>query len=91
MVATEDAAAFELRMKNAAEEMAHWRDYSHVLVSGSRVEDAARELQRSQRHDPEASQRQGQAVAPVDARQLPLPGQRAPAAAGGRGGEATQP
>lgn len=61
------------------------------LEGGRRVEDAARELQRSQRHDPEASQRQGQAVAPVDARQLPLPGQRAPAAAGGRGGEATQP
>ena len=40
--ATEDEAAFELRMKNAAEEMAHWRDYSHVLVSGSREEDAAR-------------------------------------------------
>lgn len=40
--ATEDVAAFELRMKNAGEEMAHWRQYSHVLVSGSREEDAAR-------------------------------------------------
>jgi pilus assembly protein CpaC len=70
------------------------------LEGGRRVEDAARELQRSQRHDPEASQRQGQTVAPVDARRLPLPGQRPPAAggagggagaAGGRGGEVTQP
>ncbi len=40
--ATEDAAAFELRMTNAAAEMAHWSDYSHVLVSGSREEDAAK-------------------------------------------------
>jgi guanylate kinase len=40
--ATEDAAAFELRMRNAAGEMTHWREYSHVLVSGTREEDAAR-------------------------------------------------
>ncbi|MBK8092743.1 MAG: guanylate kinase [Verrucomicrobiaceae bacterium] len=40
--ATEDAAAFELRMRNAAEEMTHWREYSHVLVSGSREADGAR-------------------------------------------------
>ena len=39
--ATEDAAAFELRMKNAGEEMAHWPEYGHVLVSGTREEDAA--------------------------------------------------
>ncbi len=38
--ATEDAAAFELRMQNAAAEMAHWREYGHVLVSGSREADA---------------------------------------------------
>lgn len=55
------------------------------LEGGRRVEDAARELQRAQRNDPEASQRQGQTVAPVDARQLPLPGQRAPGAGGGSG------
>ena len=48
------------------------------LEGGRRVEDAARELQRTQRNDPEASQRQGQTVAPVGVRQLPLPGQRAP-------------
>jgi pilus assembly protein CpaC len=58
------------------------------LEGGRRVEDAARELARTQRDDPEASQRQGQTVAPVDARQLPLPGRRGPdagAAAGGAG------
>ena len=58
------------------------------LEGGRRVEDAARELARTQRNDPEASQRQGQTVAPVDARQLPLPGRRGPdagAAAGGAG------
>lgn len=38
--ATEEAAAFELRMQNAAAEMAHWREYGHVLVSGSREADA---------------------------------------------------
>ena len=40
--ATEDAAAFELRMQNAAAEMEHWRKYGYVLVSGSREEDAKR-------------------------------------------------
>lgn len=40
--ATEDAAAFELRMQNAAAEMEHWREYSHVLVSGAREDDARR-------------------------------------------------
>jgi pilus assembly protein CpaC len=60
------------------------------LEGGRRVEDAARELARTQRNDPEASQRQGQTVAPVDARQLPMPGRRGPdagagAAAGGAG------
>jgi guanylate kinase len=40
--ATEDAAAFELRMKNAAEEMSHWPEYSHVLVSDTRESDANR-------------------------------------------------
>lgn len=40
--ATEDAAAFELRMQNAAAEMEHWHEYSHVLVSGAREDDARR-------------------------------------------------
>lgn len=40
--ATEDAAAFELRMQNAAAEMEHWREYGHVLVSGAREDDARR-------------------------------------------------
>jgi guanylate kinase len=40
--ATEDAAAFELRMQNAAAEMEHWRKYGHVLVSGAREDDARR-------------------------------------------------
>jgi len=40
--ATEDASAFELRMRNAAAEMEHWREYGHVLVSGSREDDARR-------------------------------------------------
>lgn len=38
--ATEDAAAFELRMQNAAAEMQHWPSYSHVLVSSDRETDA---------------------------------------------------
>jgi guanylate kinase len=40
--ATEDAATFELRMKNAEAEMEHWRDYQHVLVSDTRESDEAR-------------------------------------------------
>jgi guanylate kinase len=40
--ATEDAAAFELRMQNAAAEMTHWHRYGYVLVSGSREKDARR-------------------------------------------------
>ncbi|MGV3659352.1 MAG: guanylate kinase [Prosthecobacter sp.] len=40
--ATEDAAAFELRMQNAAAEMEHWSSYGHVLVSGDRETDARR-------------------------------------------------
>lgn len=40
--ATEDAAAFELRMSNAEAEMGHWRDYQHVLVSDTREIDEAR-------------------------------------------------
>lgn len=40
--ATEDAATFELRMQNAAAEMEHWHEYSHVLVSGAREDDARR-------------------------------------------------
>ncbi len=40
--ATEDAAALDLRMQNAAAEMEHWSSYSHVLVSGDRETDARR-------------------------------------------------
>lgn len=40
--ATEDAATFELRMKNAEAEMEHWRDYQHVLISDTRESDNAR-------------------------------------------------
>ncbi|MEZ5388081.1 MAG: guanylate kinase [Prosthecobacter sp.] len=40
--ATEDAAAFELRMQNAAAEMEHWAKYGYVLVSGERQDDARR-------------------------------------------------
>lgn len=40
--ATEDAAAFELRMQNAAAEMEHWSKYGYVLVSGAREDDARR-------------------------------------------------
>jgi pilus assembly protein CpaC len=61
------------------------------LEGGRRVEDAARELQRTQRNDPEASQRQGQTVAPVDARRLPLPGQRGPDAGPASGGAGAPP
>lgn len=40
--ATEDADAFELRMKNAEAEMERWRDYQHVLISDTRESDDAR-------------------------------------------------
>lgn len=40
--ATESAEAFELRMKNAREEMEHWSEYGHVLVSADRASDEAR-------------------------------------------------
>ncbi len=40
--ATETAAAFELRMKNAEAEMNHWPDYTYVLVSDTRENDEAR-------------------------------------------------
>ncbi len=40
--ATEDAAAFELRMSNAEAEMEHWSDYQHVLISDTRESDDAR-------------------------------------------------
>lgn len=39
---TEDAAAFELRMKNAIAEMEHWPKYDYTLVSGSPGQDEAR-------------------------------------------------
>lgn len=40
--ATEDAETFELRMKNAEDEMRHWSEYQHVLVSDSRESDESR-------------------------------------------------
>ena len=40
--ATESAEAFALRMKNAEDEMAHWTEYGHVLVSADRASDEAR-------------------------------------------------
>jgi guanylate kinase len=40
--ATEDAENFELRMKNAEDEMRHWIEYQHVLVSDTRESDEVR-------------------------------------------------
>ena len=40
--ATEDVETFELRMKNAEDEMQHWSEYQHVLVSNSRESDESR-------------------------------------------------
>ena len=40
--ATEDEATFELRMRNAADEMEHWTRYQQVLVSQSREDDETR-------------------------------------------------
>ncbi len=40
--ATEDAAALELRMRNAEAEMQHWAEYGFTLVSDSRESDEAR-------------------------------------------------
>ena len=40
--ATEDVETFELRMKNAENEMQQWREYRHVLVSNSRESDETR-------------------------------------------------
>lgn len=41
---TDSAEVIALRMTNALEEMAHWRLYSHRLLSSSRTEDYARFL-----------------------------------------------
>ena len=41
---TDSAEVIELRMKNALEEMSHWRRYSYVLLSSTREEDYARFL-----------------------------------------------
>jgi guanylate kinase len=40
--ATEDQTTFELRMRNAEDEMRHWGEYQHVLVSDSRENDESR-------------------------------------------------
>ncbi|MCB1226416.1 MAG: guanylate kinase [Verrucomicrobiales bacterium] len=39
---TEDTATLDLRLRNAAAEMAHWPAYQHVLVSSTREEDEVR-------------------------------------------------
>lgn len=39
---TESAEKLELRLKNALTEIAHWPEYRHVLVSGSREHDRER-------------------------------------------------
>jgi guanylate kinase len=41
---TDSAEVIDLRMKNALEEMSHWRSYSYVLLSSTREEDYARFL-----------------------------------------------
>lgn len=40
--ATDSEEVIALRMKNALEEMTHWREYTYCLVSGDREEDYAR-------------------------------------------------
>ncbi|MCB1076245.1 MAG: guanylate kinase [Verrucomicrobiae bacterium] len=39
---TEDAAEMDLRLRNAMEEMRHWRDYAYTIVSGTPEEDLRR-------------------------------------------------
>lgn len=39
---TDSQEVIDLRMKNALEEMRHWREYGHVLLSATREEDYAR-------------------------------------------------
>lgn len=39
---TDSGEVIALRMRNALEEMAHWREYSHVLLSGTREDDFRR-------------------------------------------------
>ncbi len=41
---TDSAEVIDLRMRNALEEMSHWRGYSHLLLSSTREEDYARFL-----------------------------------------------
>ena len=38
---TDSADTIALRMKNALEEMSHWRSYAYCLISGSRDRDLA--------------------------------------------------
>lgn len=56
--ATDDEETIRLRLRNAIEEMSHWRDYSYRLVSATREEDYAKfksllvaERMRISRHD----------------------------------------
>lgn len=41
---TDSAETIDLRMVNALEEMNHWREYTHLLISSTREEDYARFL-----------------------------------------------
>ena len=41
---TDSEETIALRMRNALEEMAHWRDYSYLLLSATREEDYSRLL-----------------------------------------------
>jgi guanylate kinase len=41
---TDSAETIDLRMTNALEEMNHWREYTHLLISSTREEDYARFL-----------------------------------------------
>jgi guanylate kinase len=38
---TDSAETIDLRMTNALEEMNHWREYTHLLISSTREEDYA--------------------------------------------------
>ena len=39
---TDDEEVIALRLRNALGEMSHWREYSYLLLSGSREDDYAR-------------------------------------------------
>jgi guanylate kinase len=39
---TDSPEVIELRMTNALEEMKHWSEYTHVMLSGTREDDSRR-------------------------------------------------